>query len=532
MKIIRPVEITDAGAFTRNSTGTYQGMDGLIYTAAINEPRFNYSQTTGTYDLLMESLAQNLATYSEEFNQSAWTKTNATVTANSTASPNATVTADKLIETTANANHTIQSALTGIGGVVACSASVFVKAGTRTAFVLEISYSTTVAVSYLFDLTAGTLALYSITGGPTDYSAKIEPIGTAGWYRCSVSGSLGQDMAVMKLYLYNGSAISYTGATTNFLYIWGAQLEAQPQPTSYILTTTAAATRQADSNTAMMISNVAENDYAAYAAGTTYALAARVIYNHAIYESLQASNIGRTPDVSPTWWLAISATNRWKAFDVKVVDQVSRTNVIEYIITPGQIVDSLAILNIYGSSVEIVATDPTEGEVYLRVINLISTGNVIDGYTYCFNPITMSTDVSVTDIPPFSSASISIKVFSVGDTVRIGEVVIGAMFELGGTEYGPSIGIIDYSSKAVDAFGNYSVIERSYSKRISCNLFLDNSTVDEVMRQLSQYRAKPLVWVAADGFSSLIVYGFYRSFDITIPYPTQSACSLEIEGLT
>jgi hypothetical protein len=38
--------------------------------------------------------------------------------------------------------------------------------------------------------------------------------------------------------------------------------------------------------------------------------------------------------------------------------------------------------------------------------------------------------------------------------------------------------------------------------------------------------------VAAEDFSSLIVYGFYKSFDIVIPGPTVSNCSLEIEGLT
>jgi len=38
--------------------------------------------------------------------------------------------------------------------------------------------------------------------------------------------------------------------------------------------------------------------------------------------------------------------------------------------------------------------------------------------------------------------------------------------------------------------------------------------------------------VTAEGFASMIVYGFYKSFEITIPYPTASSCSLEIEGLT
>ena len=281
-------------------------------------------------------------------------------------------------------------------------------------------------------------------------------------------------------------------------------------------------------------STVAETDHADYNGATTYALGDRVIVttaDHSIYESLQAANTGHDPATSPTWWLKISATNRWKAFDVKVADQVSRTTSINYVLAPGAI-DAVAILNMDATTVQIVITDPTDGVVYNQTIDLTSTENVIDGYTYCFEPIIRRTDLALFDLPPYPAASVSITVTYTGGTAKLGELIVGRATRLGYTEYSPSVGIVDYSRKEVDTFGNYIVVQRAFSKRVSCNLFLDNGYVDEVVRQLSLYRATPLVWVAADDFSSLIVYGYYRSFDVVIPYPTQSTCSLEIEGLT
>jgi hypothetical protein len=280
-------------------------------------------------------------------------------------------------------------------------------------------------------------------------------------------------------------------------------------------------------------STVAETDYAAYNAATTYALGDRVIVTtgvHKIYESLQAGNVGHAV-TDDSWWLEISATNRWKVFDGKIADQTSNATSINYVLAPGAI-DAIALLNMDATSVQITLTDPTYGVVYDQTIDLVSTSNVVDGYTYFFEPIIRRTALALLDIPPYSAASGSITIANTGGTAKVGEIVLGRQSDIGETEYGPSIGIIDYSKKEADTFGNYIVLERAYSKRISCQLFLLNGKVDEVVRQLELYRATPLVWVAAEDFSSLIVYGFYKSFDIVIPGPTVSNCSLEIEGLT
>ena len=67
-------------------------------------------------------------------------------------------------------------------------------------------------------------------------------------------------------------------------------------------------------------SNVAETDYPAWTAGT-YTLGTRRIYDHKIYEVVTSATTDR-PDIGaaavPATWLFVSATNRYKMFDISV----------------------------------------------------------------------------------------------------------------------------------------------------------------------------------------------------------------------
>ena len=65
-----------------------------------------------------------------------------------------------------------------------------------------------------------------------------------GWYRVDIT--LNDVILEAAFFLYNGSSYTYTGDGTSGIYIWGAQLEAGSYATSYIPTTSASVTRNAD----------------------------------------------------------------------------------------------------------------------------------------------------------------------------------------------------------------------------------------------------------------------------------------------
>ena len=263
---------------------------------------------------------------------------------------------------------------------------------------------------------------------------------------------------------------------------------------------------------------------------------------HKIYESLVAGNIANYPafDVlepsASRSWLEIGATNRWCAFDEKGGSQTINTTSITYQITPGVQIDSIALINMDASEVNITINDPVEGEIYNKTTSLLSSeaigvSAVIDWYSYFFSSPLKKTDYVDLEIPPYLNAIIDITIISIGGIAKVGGLIIGTQAFLGITLNKPSIGITDYSTKVVDAWGNYEISIRSFSKRMACDLKVQNNCVDAVELILALHRSMLLVWVGSELYSSLIIYGFCKDFTMVIDYSVYTLYSLEVEGI-
>jgi len=284
---------------------------------------------------------------------------------------------------------------------------------------------------------------------------------------------------------------------------------------------------------AMYTSGPPEADYAAYAAGTTYALGNRVIRTstHRIYESLVAGNLGNTPESNPTKWLDIGPTNKWALFDSVVGTKTTVASPLTVVIAPGA-VNAIALLELVGTSATVAMTSATGGgTVYSQTISL-DASEVGDYYEYFFGPLVQRTSVVLTDLPPYADGIITITL--TGTTVSLGVCAVGLLTDLGGTQYGATAGITDYSLKTTDAFGNTTLTQRSYAKRTTAKLWLGKGDVNRVHRKLADLRATPCVWVGVedDALDPLTVFGFYKDFQVEVAYPTVALCSLEIEGMT
>lgn len=211
--------------------------------AAYYGPRFDYDPVTlAAKGLLIEEARTNLLTYSAQFDDAAWTKLNATVTANATTSPDGNTNADKLVEDATNATHVVYQGPV-FAGSTTYTVSVFAKAAERSklnVFCNGISSTAGNLFDVTFDLSNGTLSATHGTG-------TITPVGN-GWYRCTVTNTYAATgaSANIQLRLNNGSTTSYAGTAGNGLFIYGAQLEAGSFATSYIPTVASQVTRSAD----------------------------------------------------------------------------------------------------------------------------------------------------------------------------------------------------------------------------------------------------------------------------------------------
>jgi hypothetical protein len=213
----------------------------VLQSAADNVARFDHNPITGeSLGLLIEEQRTNLFTYSDDFANAAWAKSNSSIDSNVIVAPDGTLTGDRLIENTINAEHFASQNFTFVSGT-SYSWSVFVKPAGRTLVHLRAGNTTTFPPRAIFDVSAGT-----VTSNPSG-TATIQNVGN-GWYRCTISGAAGaSSFTSIRIQLVStGTTDSYTGDDYSGVFIWGAQFEAGAFPTSYIPTTTAQVTRSAD----------------------------------------------------------------------------------------------------------------------------------------------------------------------------------------------------------------------------------------------------------------------------------------------
>ena len=204
-------------------------------TSTINSaPRFDHNPTTGeSLGLLVEEARTNLLLRSEEFG-TWWTPIRASVSSNTITAPNGAATADTLIEdTTASNNHQLYSGATQGAGTY--TVSIYAKAAGRSVFQIQQE--------------SGGNSRFTLTGDGTALALGVNTVSISsvgnGWYRCT-STYVATGAHFIYIALSDGTSTTYTGDGTSGIYIWGAQLEAGAFATSYIPTTTAAATRSED----------------------------------------------------------------------------------------------------------------------------------------------------------------------------------------------------------------------------------------------------------------------------------------------
>ncbi len=282
--------------------------------------------------------------------------------------------------------------------------------------------------------------------------------------------------------------------------------------------------------------SITEDEAAPWDSASPYTKGAKVLHFRKVYEALADVAAGVEPGAemvtatSPAKWFDLGYSNRWKMFDDRVESRTTSTFSLEFCIAPGQVVNAVAMLNLKGRSVTVSITDPLEGEVYRRTDPLLDAG-VDNWYDWYFAPIPEITDVAMLDLPSYGTADVRVTVENPEGPVSVGHFVIGKLVNIGVTEYGSSVGISDFSRKGKDDFGNYQVVERSFSKRAEFDVLIDTDKVGSIQRELASLRAKPVVWVGNDDMEATIIFGFYQDFDITISGPEVSDAVITIEGL-
>ncbi|HCV86306.1 MAG TPA: hypothetical protein DGB85_06905 [Deltaproteobacteria bacterium] len=234
----------DLITFTRASTATFVGSNGLIQSATTNIPRIDFDPVTNDRKgLLIEESRTNLFTYSEDFSDSDWTKFgSATVTASTVTTPDGGQSG--FVLETSSTNRLEDTPSTAITGTA--TLSIFGKHNNVSFIVLQIIDSSANGQRQWFKIDDGTLGSSTAVGtGKNLSNASITDMGS-GFYRLSMSvDGFSSQTGRCLIYLARTDS-SFDASSGDAAIIYGAQLEQGSFPTSYIPTSGAAATRAAD----------------------------------------------------------------------------------------------------------------------------------------------------------------------------------------------------------------------------------------------------------------------------------------------
>jgi len=290
--------------WTRASTALRTNSSGLLESMGSGVPRLSYMYGSCPA-LLLEPQRTNLALRSEEFDNASWGKTASSITTNTTTSPDGNTTADTLTADGTILNHGVEQSISVTSGTT-YSWSIYAKKNTND-FLQIVASSGRFGLNVWanFDLNSGVLG--SVGSSTT---ASIQNVGN-GWYRCimtaTATGTGSAATYILNIISSSTSVRSELNTLTTSVFLWGAQFEVGAYATTIIPTTTASATRVADS---FSRNNIYTNGLITSSGGTWFVeLRNNIAYNAQDFSNFMFLGDGSTISASNMLAIAPQSTS-------------------------------------------------------------------------------------------------------------------------------------------------------------------------------------------------------------------------------
>jgi hypothetical protein len=219
--------------------------DGTLQTIAAGSIPQQYDTSLSKFGILVEPEATNLVLRSQQLDNATWTPSQLTITADATAAPDGTTTADMLTHNSVSTDSITQDISVSSGANY--TASFYVKRSTLDWVLLTLQEPAGAnGVRQWFNINTGVVGSNATFGsGWTSVSHSIEALAN-GWYRIVATVTTGATSMQVSIATALADAVTTTSASGSAYYVWGVQAELGSAASSYIATTTATVTRAVD----------------------------------------------------------------------------------------------------------------------------------------------------------------------------------------------------------------------------------------------------------------------------------------------
>lgn len=230
----------EALSLTRGSSGTFHNSSGVIQTAANDVARFDHNPTSfASLGLLIEEQRTNLITISEDLTDGLYVKSNVLVTADQFLAPDGVDLAE--LVTSQSSAGTLRHVVTHNSQSQKMVTTFYVRNFDTNRFRFTYFNSSPLTNIDFITETPGA-DISNVDPGGFD-SVTAEKVGSGGWWRITAVAT------VTGASTENLRWFPDLGSTGEAIFLWGIQCEIATEPSSYIKTTGASASRSADSCT-------------------------------------------------------------------------------------------------------------------------------------------------------------------------------------------------------------------------------------------------------------------------------------------
>lgn len=289
-----------------------------------------------------------------------------------------------------------------------------------------------------------------------------------------------------------------------------------------------------------------DQPYPVWANGTEYQAKQTVVYENHIYRSIVNNNIGVTPDLNTGKWLLFGVDNAFASIDLRSHTKSIIDDGLEYIEYVFEAVGFtyLGFSQIQGSLLEIWEYDSAGVEVKHTNHPIGQERvNAISWYTYFYNPIPDHGNLGKGKPVDFlyrnintTTAKIKIRVHKNTDNyASLSAMVGGKASDVGATQYGVEVGLIDYTEKETDKYGITTLKKRDAKETMVLNMKSPAKHSQLIKREVKEHLGMSLMFIADPSvdtlFENLIIFGYILDYKMYLNNGVTSESTMHIEEI-